>query len=963
LARYAPEEVDKDEKKQDMFKKGLNAELRTLMTPQIYPNFNTLMNMAIMTEKAKAEEKKDNKRKFMENKARQQDRFQKQKSFSYSGQKTQAPMQYRTQASASYQPNASYKSQSNVKTQQNSTGQVTNNSRACFNCRETGHFIANCPYANKPAASAFSNSVNGPRPALSGANRVPIRNNNTGVTTNNNNNQQMRQPQQSFGRARVNHINAQEAQNAQGVVLGEFLVSSVLATVLFDSGASHSFISSSFVEKHNIPTVLLKLPLLTRTPGADIRCQLGCSRVRIILSGVEFLADLVVLKSKGIDVILGMDWLSLHDGHIGCAAKVVNLTNHEGAHVTCHTQGSGSDPMVFNLEAKTIEEVPVVDEYPDVFPEDLPGMPPDRDIEFIIDLIPGTAPIAKRPYRMAPAELAELKEQLRELQQKGFIKPSSSPWGSPVLFVKKKDGSMRMCVDYRSLNEVTIKNKYPLPRIDDLFDQLKGAKYFSKIDLRSGYHQLKIKESDTPKTAFVTRYGQYEFTVMSFGLTNAPAYFMNLMNKVFMEELDKFVVVFIDDILIYSTSAQEHEQHLRVVLEKLRAHKLYAKFSKCEFWLEKVAFLGHILTAEGVAVDPEKVEAVSNWQQPTNVSEIRSFLGLAGYYRRFIEGFSKIARPMTELLRKDKKFIWIESCEKSFQELKKRLTTAPVLTLPDIQKDFVIYCDASRQGLGRVLMQDGRVVAYASRQLKPHEQNYPTHDLELAAVVHALKIWRHYLIGNKCEIYTDHKSLKYIFTQSDLNLRQRRWLELIKDYNLEIHYHPGKANVVADALSRKSYGQHLEPKNVHLQEEMVQLNLHIVHQPRSCNLSVQPTLEDQIRKTQYTDQDLMKIRKHTGENKAPDFRVDAKGTLWYKNRICVPKEGKFRQIIMNEAHNSAYSIHPGATKMYMDLKERYWWNGMKADVAQFVAHCDICQRVKAEHQKPAGLLQPLPIPV
>jgi hypothetical protein len=472
--------------------------------------------------------------------------------------------------------------------------------------------------------------------------------------------------------------------------------------------------------------------------------------------------------------------------------------------------------MVFSMKAKSLEEVPVVNEYPDVFPEELPGMPPDRDIEFVIDLIPGTSPIAKRPYRMAASELTELKKQLEELQRIGFIKPSLSPWGAPVLFVKKKDGSMRLCVDYRALNEVTIKNKYPLPRIDDLFDQLKGAKYFSKIDLRSGYFQLKIRESDIPKTAFVTRYGQFEFTVMSFGLTNAPAYFMNLMNKVFMDELDKFVVVFIDDILIYSKSTQEHEQHLWVVLEKLRMHKLYAEFSKCEFWLEKVAFLGHILTAEGVAVDPEKVEAVSNWQQPTNVSEIRSFLGLAGYYQRFIEGFSKIARPMSKLLKKEKKFVWIESCERNFQELKQRLTTAPVLTLPDIHRDFVIYCDASRQGLGCVLMQDGKVVAYASRQLKSHEQNYPTHDLEFAAVVHALKIWRHYLIGNKCEIYTDHKSLKYIFTQPDLNLRQRRWLELVKDYNLEIHYHPGKANVVADALSRKSYG----PKDDHLREEM-----------------------------------------------------------------------------------------------------------------------------------------------
>jgi hypothetical protein len=249
-------------------------------------------------------------------------------------------------------------------------------------------------------------------------------------------------------------------------------------------------------------------------------------------------------------------------------------------------------------------------------------MPPDRDIEFVIDLIPGTSPIAKRPYRMAAPELAELKKQLRELQRSGFIRPSSSTWGAPVLFVEKKDKNLRMCVDYRSLNEVTIKNKYPLPRIDDLFDQLKGAKYFSKVDLRSEYHQLKIRESDIPKTAFVTHYRQYEFIVMSFGLTNAPAYFMNLMNKVFMEELDKFVVVFIDDILVYSKSVEEHEQHLRVLLGKLRAHKLYAKFSKCKFWLEKISFLGHILTGEGVAIDPGKVETVSNWQQPTIADDL-----------------------------------------------------------------------------------------------------------------------------------------------------------------------------------------------------------------------------------------------------------------------------------------------------------------------------------------------------
>ncbi|KAK1694666.1 hypothetical protein QYE76_011363 [Lolium multiflorum] len=269
-----------------------------------------------------------------------------------------------------------------------------------------------------------------------------------------------------------------------------------------------------------------------------------------------------------------------------------------------------------------------------------------------------------------------------------------------VLFVDKKDGASRLCTDYRKLNDVTIKNKYPLPKIEDLFDQLTGAVVFSKIDLRTGYHQLKIRASDIPKTAFTTRYGLYEYNVMSFGLTNAPAYFMNLMNKIFMNFLDKFVVVFIDDILIYSKSEEEHEQHLEAVLETLREHKLYAKFSKCEFWLKEVGFLGHILSAGGIAVDPAKIKTVAEWKAPTTQTEVRAFLGLAGYYRRFVEGFSSIARPMTQLLKKDKKFEWTEKCEESFQQLKLRLTTAPILIMPDITKPFDVYCDASKIGLG-----------------------------------------------------------------------------------------------------------------------------------------------------------------------------------------------------------------------------------------------------------------------
>jgi hypothetical protein len=294
---------------------------------------------------------------------------------------------------------------------------------------------------------------------------------------------------------------------------------------------------------------------------------------------------------------------------------------------------------------------------------------------------------------------------------------------------------------------------------------------FSKIDLRSDYHQIKITANDIPKTAFSTRYRLYEYLVMSFELTNAPTYFMYLMNSVFMLELDKFVLVFIDDILVYSKNEDEHTEHLHIVLQRQRDHRLYAKLSKCYFCLREIKFLGHTISQDGISVDPNKVQEVMNWKPPTIVRQIRSFLGLAGYYRRFIPDFSGIAKAMTELLKKGVKYEWSQKCEDAFHTLRQHLTTAPVLAQADNTQSFDVYCDASGTGLGCVLMQDNKVIAYASRALRPHEQNYPTHDLELAEVVHALKIWRHYLMGAHCNIYTDHKSLKYIFTQADLNMR------------------------------------------------------------------------------------------------------------------------------------------------------------------------------------------------
>ncbi|GJW07847.1 putative reverse transcriptase domain-containing protein [Tanacetum coccineum] len=378
--------------------------------------------------------------------------------------------------------------------------------------------------------------------------------------------------------------------------------------------------------------------------------------------------------------------------------------------------------------------------FSEVFPEDLPGLPLARPVEFQIDLILGAAPVSRAPYRLAPSEMKELSEQLQELSNKGFIRPSSSPWGAPVLFVKKKDGSFRMCIDYRELNKLTVKNRYPLPRIDDLFDQLQGSSIYSKIDLRSGYHQLRVREQDILKTAFRTRYGHYEFQVMPFGLTNAPAVFMDLMNRVCKPYLDKFVIVFIDDILIYSKNKTEHEEHLKAILELLKKEKLYAKFSKCEFWIPKVQFLSYIIDSRGIHVDPAKIESIKDWASPKTLTEIRQFLGLTGYYRRFIKGFLKIAKSMTKLTQKGIKFNWGEKEEIFFQLIKQKLCSAPILDLPERSKDFVVYCDASHKGLGVMLMQREKVIAYASRQLKIHKNNYTTHDLELGSMVFALKI-------------------------------------------------------------------------------------------------------------------------------------------------------------------------------------------------------------------------------
>ncbi|GJW64068.1 putative reverse transcriptase domain-containing protein [Tanacetum coccineum] len=485
---------------------------------------------------------------------------------------------------------------------------------------------------------------------------------------------------------------------------------------------------------------------------------------------------------------------------------------------------------------------------------------------------------------------------------KGFIRPSSSPWGAPVLFVKKKDGSFRMCIDYRELNKLTVKNRYPLPRIDDLFDQLQGSSVYSKIDLRSGYHQLRVREEDIPKTAFRTRYGHYEFQVMPFGLTNAPA------NK------------------------QEHEEHLKLILELLK---------KEEF--------------EGIHVDPAKIESVKDWASPKSPTEIRQFLGCLGIIEYSYEGFTRFAKPMTKLTQKKVKFVWGDKQEAAFQLLKQKLCSAPILALPEGSEDFIAYCDASKKGLGAVLMQREKVISYASRQLKIHEKNYTTHDLELGAVVFALKIWRHYLYGTKCTVFTDHKSLQHILDQKELNMRQRRWLELLSEFSIAIiHYRPGKANVVADALSRK---EREPPLRVRALVMTISLDL-----PKQIlNAQTEARKPENI-KNEDVGGMLVENAKNPEAIRTEKLEPHADGTLCLNGRSWLPCYGDLRTVIMHESHKSKYSIHPGSDKMYQDMKKLYWWPNMKANIATYVSKCLTCAKVKGKHQRPSRLLVQPEIP-
>ncbi|KAK1602151.1 hypothetical protein QYE76_017194 [Lolium multiflorum] len=610
----------------------------------------------------------------------------------------------------------------------------------------------------------------------------------------------------------------------------------------------------------------------------------------------------------------------------GGGDDVAPLTNDTTSRPTSPPSG----PMT-RARAKAIHDK----EFGDVFPEEVPaGLPPLRGIEHQIDLIPGASLPNRAPYRTNPEETKEIQKQVQALLDKGYIRISLSPCAVPVILVPKKDGTWRMCVDCRAINNITIRYRHPIPRLEDMLDELSGAAVFSKIDLRSGYHQIRMKEGDEWKTAFKTKFGLYEWLVMPFGLTNAPSTFMRLMNHVLREFIGKFVVVYFDDILIYSRNESDHTIHIRHVLQVLRDNQLYGNLEKCTFCKDKVIFLGYVVSKHGVEVDESKIEAIQNWPTPMNVSQVRSFHGLAGFYRRFVPNFSTIAAPLNDLTKKGVVFEWGAAQDHAFDELKRLLTSAPLLALPDFNKQFEIECDASGIGIGGVLMQEGRPIAYFSEKLSGAKLNYPIYDKELYALIRVLEVWQHYLWPKEFIIHSDHEALKYLKAQSTLHKRLAKWVEFIESFPYIIKHKKGKDNIVADALSRKNM-------------LLTQLDVKIPGLEILCDLYA-------------TDHDFAEPYRLCALGKAWDKYHIHDGFLFRANKLCVP-ESSVRLLLLQESHAGGLMGHFGREKTLLMLADHFYWPKMRRDVDRYVKRCITCNKSKSK-LKPHGLYTPLPAP-
>lgn len=752
------------------------------------------------------------------------------------------------------------------------------------------------------------------------------------------------------------------APSAKGLMFVEAKTNGKATKALLDTGATHNFMTEE--EAKRLGLHVSKGEGWLKTVNGKARPLQGVSRgVELQLGTWKGQVDFSIAPMDDFQVVLGMDFfekvraitmpfcrsMCIMEKGSPCMIPAVEGPPTKGKQLSAMQIAKGVKKGEVTYLATLKEEVAakdeevhpfivqVLEENQDVMPTELPNkLPPRREVDHEIELEQGAKPPAMAAYRMAPPELEELRKQLKELLDTGKIRPSKAPYGAPVLFQKKKDGSLRMCVDYRALNKVTVKNKYPIPLIADLFDRMGKAKVYTKMDLQKGYYQVRIAEGDEPKTTCITRYGSYEWLVMPFGLTNAPATFCTLMNRIFHPYLDQFVVVYLDDIVIYSNSMEEHAEHLRTIFRVLRENELYVKKSKCTFGTEEVSFLGHVIGHGQLKMDEGKIQAIIDWEPPTKVTELRSFLGLANYYRRFIQGYSRRTAPLTDLLKKDRSWAWDDGCQQAFEDLKQAVSTEPVLSLPDFGKEFEVQTDASDFAIGGVLMQDGHPIAYESRKLNETERRYTVQEKEMSAIIHCLRAWRHYLLGAKFVVKTDNVATSYFQTQKKLSSKQARWQDFLAEFDYSMEYKPGKANVVADALSRKA--------------ELAAMS------------TVKGELLTRIKEGLQQDPLAIELVKAAREGKTKQFWVEDELLYTKGKRLYIPKWDNLRRELIKECHDTRWAGHPGQKRTMALVEILYYWPKMKESVDLYVKTCLVCQQDKVENRQPAGLLEPLPVP-
>ncbi|OWB76130.1 hypothetical protein B5S32_g280 [[Candida] boidinii] len=787
---------------------------------------------------------------------------------------------------------------------------------------------------------------------------------------------------------------------------------------LVDTGATANFISQALVDRFKLKTIQGEtITMKTANSGKMRSNQIIKTKLRVNFhtgpQDLEFTA--YVAPGLHYNVYLGMPVISKYARNIEFDSSNGDIVSLE-ALTTTHVKddmgliliipqkGNESDVRLetIDIEKKLADSdqktSELIDKFGDVITQkDFQEVPPNKDVKHKIILFENTDPVWRNQYRLGRKEQEELQIQIADLLEKEFIEASTSPFNSPVLFVKKKDGTYRLCIDYRALNNKTIKNKFPLPFIEDILDRVSRAKIFSKLDLMSGYHQVQIAEADRYKTAFSTLHGHYEWVVMPFGLTNAPATFQYLMNKVLGEFINEFVTVYLDDILIYSDTIEQHEDHVVQVLQKLREHKLVAKQSKCEFFYSQIRFLGYVIGESGIQTDPDKIEAVKNWTIPKTPKEAMSFIGLTGFYRRFIKSYARLASPIFDYM--NKKCTWEEEQTKSFETLKQSLITAPVMVAPIFEKDykFRLSTDASDEYIGFILEQlnpYGKllgVIRYGSMRLNSAQMNYPIREKEFLAVIMGLKKYRTYLIDRPFKIRTDHHSLTYI-KQQDLRMNDRvsRWIDQLTPFDFEIDYIKGEANSAADALSRPNEDMKqsipVMPNMAELMQlyaigdEDVSLSETYIEPPESemTLVNFHPSEELKNKITEGYEEckefqkyvDVLKNNKEvpkTMRNSVKHYRyID--DILYFNNddtnyqRVCVPGNTPLREAVIRQTHDTLTGGHRGKASTIDTIRKNFYWPNMDRDIADYIKRCQVCQRTKQQTTPTAGLFLPLPIP-